>query len=989
MTDPISKSRLFARAFALVLLSIASAPSSKASAQETETLAVPYQLPSDSGLYQSLNQLPAQIRQSAPMAREMSEYHHAAGLSGVMDHDARYRSFQKSQQDLYRESMTASKSGANKYGLLSNAWTNIGPNVVTTPSTYSVGGCTNALAIDPSNPNTMYAGAAGGGVWKSVDDGANWSELTDLVIPDLAVASIAIDPNHDSTLYVGTGDGFSAADALNGSGLYKSTDAGNTWARIGSTTFTSGVVKVLVHPTKSSIVFASGFGAAQGLWRSTNAGSTWSRVYNAAGVVWDVTYGGALVNTGIFYLIDGNNFNTPSQTCGVFKSLDDGVSWTKATIGLPRGDSIERGAIVCPSGATNKVYALFSVTGSNSGDLLGLYKSTTSGVSWSKVANVPSTLFRPNSFAAGQGWYDLFLAISPNAASHDSLYLGGVEGWLNWNDTHGWQQFAGYGDLGNGNPHVDLHSFAFNPNNPTECFLGTDGGIYHSGDAASSWSSSSVGYSTLRFYHLGLDNHDSHKTYAGAQDAGIWKVVSGGSQGPQIFGGDGFQTIVDPVNPNIYYAEGPLGAIYKWSGSSWSGDLASSLEQGAWNCPFKMAPHNNFVLYTARTHVFRSTDQGLDWTSISPQLHGTETADALGLSPSSSNVIWVGMSGRVEVTSDGGTTWNTRTSGIPGATVNGIACHPTSATTALIALGSTSTSQARLMLTTDLGLTWKNVSGSGTTALPAASCNAVAIDSVNPSSTWYAATDNGIYYTLDTGKTWSIAGSGVGLAPCWDVQIHANKTTIRIATHGRGLYEAAANVLPVELDALAATPSDHGTLLTWHTDSERNNLRFDIQRSANGDAFQTIGSVAGSPGGNSSVPRSYNFLDPVHDTGEYLFQLAQVDLNGDIHYSNHVEVHYGARSFELAQNFPNPFVLGNAGTFVITRIHFYANGPASLKIYSIDGGLVRTMPQPTFENEFDFDGKDDSGAKISAGTYYYVLTTSNGQRLTNKMLVLQ
>jgi hypothetical protein len=612
-----------------------------------------------------------------------------------------------------------------------------------------------------------------------------------------------------------------------------------------------------------------------------------------------------------------------------------------------------------------------------------------------KVAGVPSTLFRPFSYLNGQGWYDLMLAISPNAATNDSLYIGGVEGWLNWDDGQGWNQFAGYLDLGNGNPHVDLHSFAFNPNDPTQSYLGTDGGIYRSTTAGATWTSRSVGYSTLRFYHVALDKSDSRKTYGGAQDAGTWRVVTGVAQAPQIFGGDGFQPIVDPTNSNIYYTEGPMGAIYKWSGSSWSNDLASSLEQGSWDCPFEMAPHNNNVLYTTRTHVFISTNQGSSWAQISPQLHNSETANSLGLSPSTGQVIWVGMSGRVSVTNDGGSTWTTHTSGIPSVIVKGIACHPTNSSTALIALGSTSTTQARLMLTTDLGVTWKNVSGTGTTALPAANCNAVAIDSINPSSTWYAATDNGIYYTVDTGKTWSIAGSGVGLAPCWDVQIHANKTTIRIATHGRGFYEAAANVLPVELDGLRAIPTAQGTQLSWHTDSERNNLRFDIQRSYNNQPFETVGSVAGAPGGNSGVVRQYNFFDQKHDTGDYLFQLAQVDLDGDIHYSNHVELHYGPRALELSQNFPNPLVLGDAGTIVTTRIDYSlsAGGPVSMKIYSTTGALVRTLvdneSQSAGPQEVQFDGTDGNGGKVAAGTYYYVLTTATGEHLSNKMLVLQ
>ena len=493
---------------------------------------------------------------------------------------------------------------------------------------------------------------------------------------------------------------------------------------------------------------------------------------------------------------------------------------------------------------------------------------------------------------------------------------------------------------------------------------------------------------------MGLDKEDYRKTYGGAQDAGIWRTVTGTAQEDAILGGDGFNTVVDPTNENIYFGENPFGQIFKWNGNSWSGDLTSGLENGAWDTPFAMAPSNHNILYTARTYMYRSTNQGSTWSAISTQLSNGE-ASAIGLSPSSASVIYVGFYATIKVTTNGGTNWNTRASGIPGVNVNGFACHPTNPNWALVALGSTSTGLARVALTTNQGTSWKNVSGTGTTALPAAAVHAIAIDSVNPSSTWYAATDNGIYYTVDTGKTWSIAGSGIGLSPCWDVQVHANRTTIRVATHGRGFYEAAANVLPVELEGLVAIDTMNGTLLRWRTDSERNDLRFSVLRSFNYAPFEEIASVQSqAPGGNSSSQLNYFYFDSKHDTGDYLFQLAQVDLDGEIHYSNHVEIHRGPEAFQLLQNFPNPFVLGSAGTAVVTRIQYSIShtGPVSIKIYASNGALIRTLldnqVQTAGPQELDWDGRDATNIPVAAGAYYYSLET-NGSRLWNKMIVLQ
>src|SRR5207253_9495751 len=178
---------------------------------------------------------------------------------------------------------------------------------------------------------------------------------------------------------------------------------------------------------------------------------------------------------------------------------------------------------------------------------------------------------------------------------------------------------------------------------------------------------------------------------------------------------------------------------------------------------------------------------------------------------------------------------------------------------------------------------------------------------------WYAATDNGIYYTLDSGLHWSVAGSGIGLVSCRDVEVHPNKTTIRVATFGRGIWEGSTNSLPVELSSLTYKKTKTGTQLLWHTDSEHGDAFFAVERSIDGTAFEDIKIIpTQAPGGNSNDRLDYSFFDSMHSPGTYLYQLKQQDIDGTVHFSNHVELHWGNDQMIVYQNYPNPLLLAGS-----------------------------------------------------------------------------
>jgi photosystem II stability/assembly factor-like uncharacterized protein len=1019
-------------AFSLLFLWIGSPRAQNGESERGETLAKPVVAPSDSGMYEGINQLPESVRRSAPFARELEEMIRRAGTSGTFDVEARVKAFEQSQQDFIQSASALAEKSSDPSGgspgggihPLSTAWTNIG---LTGPASSNVftAGCTTTIAIDPTNTQIMYVGGTSGGVWKSTNAGANWVSLTDTWIPNQSVASISIDPKNHNTLYVGTGNGFASIDELIGTGIYKSTDGGGTWKRIGSTTLSGTIVKVLVDPVKSNVVFASSYTSNRGVYRSTDSGVTWTRVYTAQQPVWDIEAGTIVGGMPDLYFAEGNNVGGATAECGIYRSGNDGVTWSKALGNLPAGDSIGRCSMSISAAHPERIFVLMAnPNGDLINELRSLFRSTDNGNSWTPIA-VPSTLFIATN-PAPQGWYDCSVAVSPYSSSAaDTVFVAGIEAYYNYNYT-GWVSYSDNNVWPWEASHVDHHSFAFNPKSSDTVFDGGDGGLYfspHSGYAipsqpATTWQYRSNQMVTNRIYHLGLDLLDSKTTFAGAQDQGSWKLVDG-TNSVNVFGGDGMQPLSYSGNSTTpYYVELPGGDIYDNQGNYLSGQFT---DDAYWDAPFKMSivPLNGIafykVLYQGRQHLWLSSDGGSNWVSNSATFD--DYIHSIGLSHFSSNLIYVGTTGQISVTADGGTTWAMKTSGMPSAMVTSIVTTNKNTNFALASFYTTT--GHRVMRTTNQGSSWVDASGVSGSTLPLVGVSCVALDSTSPLSIWYAATDNGIYYTMDTGAHWSVAGSGIGLAACTDVEVQANKTTIRVATFGRGVWESNTGTLPIELASFTYQKQQNtqpiGTILNWITDSENGSSYFEIDRSVGGASFVEVTQVpTKAPGGNSDIQLNYSFFDSTHAPGEYIYQLKEIDLDGSVHASNLVELNWGASGLIVSQNYPNPFLVGNPSSttnnannlvgnpipantispWPVTRFHYELPNAdiVTLKIYGSTGQLIRTLldqvPQQPGDPDAFWDGRLADGSYAPSGTYFYVIETQNSGTVVNKMILL-
>ena len=560
--------------------------------EESETLAAPIVSVSDSGAYHAINQLPASVRQSAPFAREFYEFARHAGTSGVIDNDAYLSTFQEAQQDMLRSSNDRT-SGKNAPLGLEGTWSNIGLSGNDTSNTPSAG-ITTAIVFDPQHPNIMYAGGEGG-VWKSYDTGATWENLTDNVLPNLSVGSIAVDPINTNIVYVGTGYCYDAIPNYGGSGIYKSTDGGQSFAQMNVPNATQ-IVKIVVDPAHDSIILASSYD--QGVvYRSTDFGVTWKSAFSG-GIAWDMM--AIPKQVGVFYLIEGNT----GSAGGVYKSTNDGGTWTKTTTAANflAGDSVGRCALASPANAPNKIVALIS-DAETLGSQNFLYESTDAGANWSKDNTMPPGLFviPGSSIFHPQGWYDLYLGITPNSITNDTIYAGGV---LAYEKSGGlWVEYSDYNfghqGGGGGYPHSDHHSFAVNPVNSNIVYDGDDGGLYVNYTAGSNdtnggggWRLHSTSMITNRFYHLSFDKNKAAVTWVGAQDQGLWRITNGSApvQFPVL--GDAMAALVNSENSQHVYGEGPEGQM----------DQATNLASQNWAATADSAEGvNDAVSWDART----------------------------------------------------------------------------------------------------------------------------------------------------------------------------------------------------------------------------------------------------------------------------------------------------------------------------------------------------------------------------------------------------
>lgn len=677
-----------------------------------------------------------------------------------------------------------------------NAWTPLGPqpiNATGVPFTGGglVSGRITAEAVNPTNSNDLWAGAADGGVWNSQNGGHTWTPMTDKQ-QTLAVGSMAVDPHNPNTIFVGTGEANFNFDAYWGVGVLKSTNHGATWKRYGGNIFGGlGIGRIAVDPANSKILLLSAIldsapgpkgqnnAANVGIWRSTNGGISWKHVLSGTAGT-DVVFDPA--NPSIAFA--GLGFS--STISGVYKSTDGGQTWTLLSSGIPTGttNNIFRVGLGISSDGTH-VYAVLDDGGTNTLVNSSVYVSTDTGATWTAKA-IPTN--------GNQGFYDLYVTVDPSDSTGNTAYVGEID---ILQTTDGGTTWTNLTNSTTGPVHSDQHALVFFSNTSSSYYLGCDGGVWSGTKAGTFTNLNAGGLNITQFYggSIGEVGPDA-QLYGGAQDNGEDQYPVGtpttAKQWTEVFGGDGGDTAVDYTNNAVVYEEYVHLAISKSTdgGATWSLATAgiNPADPSNFIAPFIMSPSNHNELFAGTDHLYITTNGATSWTAPGPAPDPGVPLNVIAVAPSNDNYVYVGdNSGKVFLTTNGGVTWTGGS--VPGSTggfVRGLAVDPTNPSTVYVSFADFATSAGHhVFKSTDGGTTWTDIS----TSLPNIPFSSILIFSEDSEQDILVGSDVGVFGTENGGSSWARIGHGLPNVAIDQVFMNISGTKIFVATHGRGMWE--------------------------------------------------------------------------------------------------------------------------------------------------------------------------------------------------------
>lgn len=679
------------------------------------------------------------------------------------------------------------------------------------------------IAIHPEDENCWYVAVGSGGVWKTENAGITWAPVFDSQ-PSYSIGCVTIDQNNPHTIWVGTGENVGGRHVGFGDGIYKSKDDGKSWENMGLES-SEHISKIIVHPSNSNIVYAAAQGplwkkgGERGLYKSIDGGESWKKVLG------DDPWTGVTdlvidpVDPDWMYAATWQRHRNVAAYVGggpgtaIYRSTDGGEHWTKMTSGIPGSNLGKIGLAISPFNR-DVIYAVIELDRRTG----GVFISENRAVSWKKQSNTVSG-------ATGPHYYQELYA-SPH--HEGTLYLMDVR--IQISNDHG-KTFRRMKERAK---HSDSHSINFRKDDPDYLLVGTDGGIYESYDLAENWRFI-ANLPLTQYYKLAVDDSEPfYYIYGGTQDNGSHGGPSRTDNAHgirnadwfKILGADGHQTATEPGNPAIVYAETQQGGLHRIDRTTGEqvyikpqAGEGKPHERFNWDTPILVSPHDPARIYTGSYRVWRSDNRGDSWNAISPDLTRNQerltlpimgrvqswdnawdlnamstynTITSLSESPLQEGLIYTGTDdGIIQVTEDGGEQWRKLEAGsikgVPStAFVNDIRADLYDAKTVYAALDNHKFGDFRpyLLKSTDAGRSWNSIAGNLPDRLLVWR---LVQDHVRP-DLLFAATEFGIYFTLDGGKKWLKLTGGLPTISFRDIKIQRRENDLVAASFGRSFF---------------------------------------------------------------------------------------------------------------------------------------------------------------------------------------------------------